>query len=211
MHWPGASALWITTSAVSIFIFIPTYFFTGIRNPETKTNTFVTTIILIGATGLLFTLTSVRKSKQLTNLFMYDYLRNEQLLAQMQAKAGTLNPQATEIANACDKIKTMVIENEIGMPKIPSDFEEKNLIIYEGGLSDAFTNDGIGSKLMQDLKSAIEKYNATGNKIPVEKTILDNPTGNNFQIYSNLAVLSGLNQIELFLASEQIKPTTTEK
>lgn len=62
MHWPGATILWLATSATSIFLFIPIYFFNGIRKPELKLNTVVTTIILIGATGLLFSLTNLRPS-----------------------------------------------------------------------------------------------------------------------------------------------------
>ncbi|MGZ3862723.1 MAG: GldL-related protein [Bacteroidia bacterium] len=62
-HWPGAGVLWILTSAFSIFVFIPVYFFTGIRVAETKVNTIVTTIILVGATGMLFSLTSLKSSK----------------------------------------------------------------------------------------------------------------------------------------------------
>lgn len=62
-HWPGAGILWILTSAFSIFVFIPVYFFTGIKKEETKINTIVTTIILVGATGMLFSLTSLKSSK----------------------------------------------------------------------------------------------------------------------------------------------------
>ena len=63
MHWPGRTALWISTSAVSMFVLIPVYFFTGIRKETNKTNTIITTIILIGATGILFLQTSIRPPK----------------------------------------------------------------------------------------------------------------------------------------------------
>ncbi len=56
LHWPGSrtGVLWLITTAASMFMFIPFYFFTGIRNPETKVNTIVSTILLVVVTGLAF-------------------------------------------------------------------------------------------------------------------------------------------------------------
>ncbi|HXB39433.1 MAG TPA: hypothetical protein VNZ49_02755 [Bacteroidia bacterium] len=77
-HWPGSGVLWILTSAVSIFVFIPVYFFTGIRKPETKVNTIVTSVILIGGTGLLFTLTSLKPGRPLE---FYTFAANQDIVA----------------------------------------------------------------------------------------------------------------------------------
>ena len=63
MHWPGRTPLWISTSAVSMFVLVPIYFLAGIKNELNKTNTIATTIILIGATGILFLQTSIRPGK----------------------------------------------------------------------------------------------------------------------------------------------------
>ena len=210
MHWPGASVLWISTSAVSIFVFIPIYFFSGIRKPETKVNTIVTTIILIGATGLLFTLTSLRKSRQLTNLFMYDYLRNEQLISMLQSKSPKPSTIAAEIQNACAKTKSFVLEDALDVNTIPSDFESKNLVLLEGSLGPSFQENGRGEKLLGDLKTLIEKYNAGGSKISLENTIFDNSKGNYF-IYSNMAMLSSLTQIQLLVAGNELNATSEPK
>jgi len=78
MHWPGSSPLWLICIGCSFFLFIPLYFFTGIRKPETKANTIVTTIILIGATGLLFTLTSLRG---MTALDYANFYANQDIVA----------------------------------------------------------------------------------------------------------------------------------
>lgn len=61
MHWPGANVLMFTTVVLMFFLFIPVYFFTGIRNPETKINTIVSTILLVGVVSMQFTLMSLRK------------------------------------------------------------------------------------------------------------------------------------------------------
>lgn len=59
MHWPGARILWLSTLLITFFLLIPLYFFNGIRNPETKLNTIITTIILVGVLGVQFLLTPV--------------------------------------------------------------------------------------------------------------------------------------------------------
>lgn len=63
MHWPGARIIWVLTLSMSFFILLPLYFFNGIRKPETKLNTIVTTIILIGVLILQFALTPVGISR----------------------------------------------------------------------------------------------------------------------------------------------------
>ena len=59
-HWPGASIMFIGTLILLFFVFIPAYFFTGIRRPETRMNTIVSTIILVAATTMQFTMFSLK-------------------------------------------------------------------------------------------------------------------------------------------------------
>lgn len=67
-HWPGANILLFTTVILMFFLFIPVYFFTGIRNPETKINTIVSTILLVGVVSMQFTLMSLKKPINNTTL-----------------------------------------------------------------------------------------------------------------------------------------------
>jgi hypothetical protein len=60
-HWPGANIILFTTVILMFFLFIPIYFFTGIRNPETRINTIVSTILLVGVVSMQFTLMSLKK------------------------------------------------------------------------------------------------------------------------------------------------------
>ncbi len=78
MHWPGRTPLWITTCALSMFVLIPLYFFTGIRKPETKINTIIVTIILVGATGLQFMMVSIRPSRTME---IFNFYANQDLAA----------------------------------------------------------------------------------------------------------------------------------
>lgn len=63
MHWPGARVIWVLTLGLSFFVLLPLYFFNGIRKPETKLNTIVITVILIGVLVLQFALTPVGVSR----------------------------------------------------------------------------------------------------------------------------------------------------
>ncbi len=64
MHWPGANIMGGTFLAVATFVYIPVYFFTGIRNPDLKVNTIVTTVLMVMGCGLLFTLVNTRPQIQ---------------------------------------------------------------------------------------------------------------------------------------------------
>lgn len=58
-HWPGARILWFGNLILSFFIFLPLYFFSGIRRPETRVNTIVSSILLMAVIGSQFALTSL--------------------------------------------------------------------------------------------------------------------------------------------------------
>ena len=59
MHWTGANYMWFMSLGILFFIFVPVFFFSGIRNPETKINTITSSILMVVAGGLLFTLTNL--------------------------------------------------------------------------------------------------------------------------------------------------------
>ena len=42
MHWPGNQIMWLATIGMMGLVFIPLYFFNGIKKPENKTNTITT-------------------------------------------------------------------------------------------------------------------------------------------------------------------------
>ncbi len=213
MHWPGSSMLWISTSAVSIFIFIPLFFFTGIRKPETKLNTIITTIILIGGTGLLFSLTSVRKSKLVVSRETLAYYQDEQLLDRLNNKTDKTerNPNVENVLSICTKIKEMIVLNETGLKNIPADFEKQNTTIYEAQLGDEgpdFLPGGEGVKLIHELFAAVEKYNSNttdpGSRLPVDYPFFGKQPMDAAGCV-NLSTLHNLSQIQLFLLALEPK------
>lgn len=58
-HWPGARIIWLGNLTISFFVFLPLYFFSGIRRPETRMNTIVSSIILMAVIGSQFALTAL--------------------------------------------------------------------------------------------------------------------------------------------------------
>lgn len=204
-HWPGVRILWFSTVSVSMFVFIPLYFFTGIRNPETKFNTIVSTVLFIGATGLLFTMLRVREEYPAR---MYEYIAAEQMLDKMQPPALSLeqsaNKQAAAINRVCEQIKGAILQQEIGTPEIPADFERKKIVIAEKNLKGVF---GFGKilGLLDELKTSVYAYNASMSgehgKIPTAHLLVfADPKKVD---YTDLGVLNNLVQLQMFLVNAE--------
>ncbi len=66
MHWPGANMMWLVALGILFFLFLPLHFFSGIRKPESKTNTIVSSILVLVTCGMLFSLSNLRPSHRYT-------------------------------------------------------------------------------------------------------------------------------------------------
>jgi hypothetical protein len=64
MHWPGANFMGVTSLLGLFFVFLPFHFFGVIRNQETKTNTIISSVLLLVVGGLMFSLINLRPSKR---------------------------------------------------------------------------------------------------------------------------------------------------
>ena len=62
MHWPYADVMWFIALGILFFVFLPLFYFTGIRKPETKMNTILASIMILTVGGLLFSLTNLRSN-----------------------------------------------------------------------------------------------------------------------------------------------------
>ncbi len=60
-HWQFNTYLWLSTVSISALVLIPVYFFTGIRDITTRTNTIITSIVMIGATSMVFLLINLKQ------------------------------------------------------------------------------------------------------------------------------------------------------
>jgi hypothetical protein len=63
MHWPGANVMWLSSLGFLFFVFLPLFFLSGIRKPETKFNTIISSVLILVSIGLLFALTQLKSSK----------------------------------------------------------------------------------------------------------------------------------------------------
>jgi hypothetical protein len=193
MHWPGAMPLSFASLAIFAFIFIPVYYFTGIRNPDTKLNTTVTTIILVGAAGLQFILINVYPPPRQTEIKMYTYLQSEDLLKKMQrndtAKITTANQQLVlEINQTAEKIKKMILqdareENPLEDSNVGHDFEQGNS----------------GAQLFAHLTETIRRYNAAKND--ADAIPLNHFQADRISSYSSYMLLDYLVQTQMYLTS----------
>ena len=67
MHWPFANYLFFGSLAIFGLVFIPIYFFTNYRRPETKFNAIIHTTFMIAAAGMLFTLINLKSSENMSD------------------------------------------------------------------------------------------------------------------------------------------------
>ena len=203
-HWPGARSgiYWLIAVGFSLFVFIPVYFFTGIRKPEKRVNTIVITVLLVGFTCLQFTMVGLRQP--VPQLPMYTYLNNEQILHSLQRNENNAEgPQnkrlAAAINDACEQLKSIIIERDINTTTIPGDFEQKSIIISEKLVDLRETHKTV--QLLSDLRLAVDAYNAAtpDNKIPVDHSILA-IAPERLGHATNVFILNSLTQLQIYLA-----------
>jgi len=207
-HWPGRSWLLFGTIAVTMFVFIPVYFFTGIRRPENKLNTIVVSVLLVAATSLLFLMMRVKPSLPVQ---MYAYIQSEELLKNMQhhvKETGIAEePAVADINNACDQLKAAILKYDIGQTTIPSNYAQTKFFMFERDMD--FRSNTEAYTLLMQLKEKVNKYNTSRqNKIPINNSILD-ATADKMSLYTNFSVLSTLTQMQMFLANEEISTAHT--
>lgn len=206
MHWPGASTLWFFTLGIFSLIFIPLYFFNGIKNEANKVNTITTTLILIIVAGVFFLQTSLKSSVQFQIAKTNNFLQNEELIKRSKSiKSDTTqsNIELTKISNeiemTCTKIKEMVIFDELGQKTIPSDFESKNMWMEESGLKDEFKDGREGEQLILKLNELINKYNSLCNSSHKIPNTFEQIVDGKIMQQSNYNLLSCLSQIQLYM------------
>lgn len=98
MHWPGANNMWLSSLGFLFFVFLPLFFFSGIRKKETKLNTIISSVLILVAIGLLFALTQLRSSK-------WTDFQESQTDLQLIQLTKLANLHATDTMLASDELK----------------------------------------------------------------------------------------------------------
>ena len=143
MHWPYANMLVVCALLAIVFLFLPIYFFTGIRNPDTKVNTIVTTIVIVVGCGMLITLVrspraTTEEALSYTSLY-YGYEQQLSALAKIQV-ADTISTEG-EIESLAwfeksNSVKELLLKHTIGMAQLPADFESNQLFIEDNWVNE---------------------------------------------------------------------------
>ena len=178
MHWPGANLMGSGFVIIMLAAYIPLYFFSGIKNPESKINTIVTTIIMIMGCGLFLTLVNLRPSisiekmsieqnKHLVDCYEYasnqnsltystlltDSAANKKNITELKEKSDALCKQADELKIQIFQFTEMSTATKINYDEIgsPDNYDGPNHITYG--------NDGVANPVVIKLNESIEQYN----------------------------------------------------
>lgn len=195
-HWPGANAMVIGSLAVLLLVFLPLYFYAGIRRAERKLNTIVTSMLIVSGAGLLLMLIRTPTASQ--ELFVaktHAFVREEQLVSRLRA-ATWLDGPAEVVFQKCQALKAQFIAEQTGMPTIPPDFEKSGFVLQDGSVGDYIHSH---TAQVDAVRKAVEKYNATasaGCQISLDYTLFDTPQR---QLTEALADLSSI-QISVLTA-----------
>jgi hypothetical protein len=196
MHWPGANVMCMSALLLMIFIFIPVYFFSGIRNPATKVNTIVSSIMMF--TGCVLILTLIKAPHATRQYYVAQtglFLTSDQTFKNQKRLADAVpgkDSASEEIYQACEALKTFLIRSETGLAQIGPDFETRNALIGDSWANQLFSDAPSQMKKLDGLKAKIDRYNQSAtvgfNKIDTDVFELNQRTQ---------STLMALNQIQL--------------
>ena len=213
MHWPGRTMLWLSTVGFSAFIFIPVYFFTGIRSVESRVNTLITSVLLVGGTALLFTMIGLSPVNRQTEIQVSNYLQNEQLLHKMQRNSPEMVAGKSELGalNAdCEQLKTLIVQHETGQATIPADFAERKIVLNEP-VGSKLENDAAAKTLFSRINAGVRSYNdhvPADNRLPQSKLVMDMDEAG---AYPGITLLGAITQLQMYMASTTAVQTVTMK
>ena len=171
MHWPGANMMGTTFVIIMLALYIPLSFFSGIKNPEAKINTIVTTIIMIMGSGLFLTLVNSKPTTRNLSDSEIEYLAYDELMIMKEAKnLYEISENDTsltksiirvkEILKICSELKSDLLEFEIGYKTITKDLKNKNVHVSNALVSQVFgSNRALYENKIKKLNTLINEQN----------------------------------------------------
>ncbi len=221
MHWPGSMPMGIVSVLVLVFVFLPIYFFSGIRQEEQKVNTITVSILIIMISGLWLTLIrSPRSSHMIDVRDTHNYLITEQIVeTEMKQVEKFPRPDSAvsasvelsrRITSTCQELKNYIVETETGHKKIDGNFEDSNVLLSDRTGINPFV-DQVAMEKVSSLISMVEQYNAEIdgkqtkglNKIPTEGFFVQYFKAGENGMLSIMGVLNQLSQMQLFVLQNE--------
>lgn len=218
-HWPYANVMGMAALLTLTFVFLPVYFFNGVRNPETKVNTITSSILIFLGCGLVFALIRSPKGSQkyyhyLTQGFIYqeDLVNNER----KWLKENNLMPDSTNLSRIqlcediyvkCSELKSALLKIETGYSAVNDEFKSKAVAIEEHAIADQVDPSTVSGQLIANIKNLVEEYNARfagngGQLIPTRQTVFDTQTEGESYL-TTFSVLNQITQLQLFALQHQ--------
>ena len=172
MHWPFATLLWTSALAILFYIFLPIYFFGGIRNPETKTNTIVSSILILIAGGLLFLITNLRGSHAFDEAISNadeQLIENYQLLSQYKPNDTLANQQLNENATQlCANIEALKDQLIKSVNEDVNALKESDVVLLKGHIiepiqTQLFDKTGIATTGLKTIQLKVKAFEELAN------------------------------------------------
>lgn len=145
MHWPGANLLGTIFVGLMVLVYIPVYFFSGIKNPDLKVNTIVTTIIMIMGCGLFLTLVNSRpyiqdNANEVTNQALQEsYISISEQTRLMSSTACMAPPEKDDkLGLACNTTCERIEALKIALINASEDTQVKTVNYTELGKLDNY-------------------------------------------------------------------------
>lgn len=214
MFWPGANMMALTSLLILLFVFLPVYFFTGFRNPETKVNTVVSSILILTGCGLFLTLVRAPAGSRLVGIQVTkDYLLNEKILEnekRLLMQSATANdlsvhsqPEVKKLDQLCEDIKQKIVYFEVGTNTLGEDFESKDIWLGDGRVDKYMNEDQGMQEKITKLRDYVKNYNANyvakagGKLMPLHSNVIDM-----YQLRSTEA-LNGIIQLQMCILQNE--------
>ena len=211
LHWPYANMMGLVSVGILILIYLPINLVTGIRNPSTKVNTIVSSVLLVAGCGLFLSLAKSPQGSKIQYIKTTDYfirnnrlVQNElQLLVKSAGKteSDSTSAQSKNILALCEELKSYLLEKETGLKTLDADFINKQAWISETYASYYFEPESEEFKKLSSLTDMIKQYNTSSKSataIPEFSVLSDQ---NNDRV---IDVLNNLVQIELFVLQSEL-------
>ncbi|MBL0073154.1 MAG: hypothetical protein IPP34_15660 [Bacteroidetes bacterium] len=213
-HWPYANMMAVTSVGILLLVYLPVNLITGIRNPETKVNTIVSSILMIAGCGLFFSLArSPQGSVKYYCMNTEYFLRNEQLLKTQIQLSGSnpvsnpTNSLGRKLIDKSETLKQFIIEQETGYKSIDENFKANQSWLGETYVTQILDGRQDGEQQVSELNALITEYNAELAKISNRNNMsIENKFSQEYLNQLRVTdMLNNLIQIELkVLSNEQL-------
>lgn len=199
MHWPGATMMGLTSVGILVLLFLPVYLVTGLRNPDTRLNTIVSSVLIVCGSALFLSLARSPYATRMQYIQNTEqFVRSQRILETEARQVGpdpvATTPELSRLRALCSSLRSAILQFETGLPRLGDDYLQQDALIGDA-LITPLLKEGKVADQYTSLRSAVEQYNrslAGGMQpLPWKATLLENPK------VPSTSALNDLTQIEM--------------